>query len=385
MAAASSAAAWSPLAGHIAAIAALAGIERVEIREVPPRELVERGFQLFAFPYLAAGGQLGMEGAAKALGLTPRPYAEAIADTVGALLARQPAQAPSWPGRASTQSRLCGTHEWLHWARETGPDPSAALANTGVDGILAHLLGKPSPATAGWSVRSLAAYSNPQGMAPHGPLILAPAALLARWGAGGAPDGSGAAPGPLMAVIEAAQPGQPDHWLYLQHRAPLRQRYAEGCGAVYRLLTRGFSDLEPGTARQRERIVAECRLPQDIAALHRWLDERRQTRILHVEDLACWARVHLAPSCHLAAPGDGLWLDVCAVARLLVASGREGAADLHLFGDWPRQSAPGQRRGVFFADEQACYLADIDGGHLYTVDSPAGLPCPAGQAVPAHP
>jgi 2'-hydroxyisoflavone reductase len=356
------------LIGHIETIAAIAGVNMPEIREIPVEQLIARGFHLFAFPYIAMGGHLDMSAAAADLGFRPRSYAEAMTDTVGWLLAHKPLCCPAWPGRITTQSRLCGTHEWLHLDLELNPTKLERFATPSIDSVLARLTGSPSQSqeAINWSVDKLEAWSGVESV--EYPLILVPECLLQNWSittTGLHQNNSGS--GGLVAIMEKAGAGQEGYWLYLQGSASTHQNYVEGYGSVYRLYTDGFAKIDNRDIKKRERLILECNTKSDVSALVLWLKKRQQEHELNVPDLEALARVHIAPSCRAAVEGNPPWFDIFSLARLLVSAGLTGSARLRL-PVIPTDNASELLSGiVLFAADQEWYFADIASNRLFTV------------------
>ncbi|SHE40144.1 NAD-dependent epimerase/dehydratase family protein [Pedobacter caeni] len=106
---------------YLQAIAGFAGKQSVPIAALPLTDLMALGFSVYAFPYFpGAEGKLDLSNASADLGFRPTPFKEALQATFADLPAERTAltKLPSWPGRNATQTRLCGTHEFLHEALE---------------------------------------------------------------------------------------------------------------------------------------------------------------------------------------------------------------------------------------------------------------------------
>jgi nucleoside-diphosphate-sugar epimerase len=386
------------LAAHVAAIARLAGRPPCALELVPPERLAGAGFRFFAIPYAPASpARLDVGRAARELGWTPTPYPRALEETVSWLLARDPRSHPAWPGRGSTQSRLAGTHEWLHADLERlrgngalppfpAADPDQALS------CLAGAQGDGAP----WLALPLESCPPPEEWpAPDPgsarPVVLLPAALLARVTGRPAPREPVAwHPGWRLAAVLEPAPGLEgrEAWLYAQTPPPAVQDYTHASDVpLVRFL--GFREALAATAADGERLMASVEEPADAEAFRAWLGDCLRHGHARVPSLAWCARVHLVPAATrerlLAAdPAAAAWADVFALARLLRASGEElpgGEARMRISTParplFPVPLLPGEPAlrapWMLFSAGERTFLGEVRAGRLLELPPPLAV------------
>jgi nucleoside-diphosphate-sugar epimerase len=366
------------LQGHVDAIAAAAGIDSAAILPIGVDAAIRRGFRIAAFPYPWCGAaRLDTTAAETDLNFVPHSYGEAIADTVGALLAGGASSKPSWPGRASTQSRLCGAHEWLHAALER-----AGGTFHSPDRILAALTAAPQEAGR-WLFAATEDVAARNGVvhAPA-PLIAAPRALLERLGrpilalAEMISEPTSASPCALAAVFEPAdEGGRPEaFWLYAQSGPRLDQDYAD-VGEVRRVLATGFAQWADGGAAGP--CILDLGDAADRDALGLWADGLRGAGMADPR-LDRLSQLFLNDAVRLAPETDG-WSLAFDLARLLRASDEPQPRRLRL---GPFETA-GQGGLVLFAGDARWYCADLGSGRLLLLPDAAAaiLERPGGEDV----
>jgi nucleoside-diphosphate-sugar epimerase len=303
--------------------------------------LLAWGFRVYGFPYARAPLVTPDVTAARgALEWQPRPWRSMVRELVAAIDCTTLGHAASWPGRATVQARLAGTHEWLHDAQErlflqhvpTAPHGAGQAA------LLDCLAGAPASADAPALVLA-PAEEWPQAAQP-GLVVTVPRALLARMGVAPAQLDAAPMPGRLVAALEPDPWDSGLAWLFDGAPAPGVQSYAlSDTPVALRLLP--YAALEADASAPRELALLLATAPVDTAALLRHLRGCASRGMLEVADLGAWARMYLVGSVAWAATahaGAG-WVRSHAVARLLVRAGLNGGVTMRMSAALPRASA----------------------------------------------
>lgn len=309
------------LAQHVAAIGRLVGRADVGVEELPLAALAASGLRLCGFPFGSPPRQrLACDRAVAKLGFSPTPYEEALERTVRSF-ADDPQAWPAWPGRGSKQSRLCGSHEWLHADQErvlrTGIPP---VRLSRLDEVLEWLSGVHArddgplviPPTS-WRHLATARSAGPVGGSPStATALVVPTPVIERLSPPvslpGSADGKSRLPvdsSRLAAVIEASpEDGTGERgWLYGQTRPEDILAYRDG--SVLGVRFARFRDIESDAVPEGERIVVTLCDELDARTFTEWLvacDERGSVEVL---SLASYARVFLTHVCRwLPARGE---------------------------------------------------------------------------------
>jgi nucleoside-diphosphate-sugar epimerase len=367
------------LQGHVNAIAAAAGIDSAAIIPIGVDEAIRRGFRIAAFPYPWCGAARLDTAAAEAdLGFVPHSYEAAIAETVGALMAGDARGKPSWPGRASTQSRLCGAHEWLHAALERSVQRTGDAPSYGPERILAAVTGAPREAGRWLFAASEDLAKRNGGAYAAKPLIAAPRTLLERLGrpilglTGMAPDPALSHPDALAAVFEPVGEGAGPEafWLYAQSGPRFDQDYAD-VGDVRHVPVFGFASLPEGATCP---CIVDLSAKADRDALDAWAEGLRDGMADPPWDHL--SQLFLNDALGLAQATGG-WSLVFDLARRLRASDEPAPRRLRL--------GPFAQDGLaLFAGDARWYCADLRSGRLLLLPAAAAAILdarPGGEAV----
>ncbi|MCP4214820.1 MAG: NAD-dependent epimerase/dehydratase family protein, partial [bacterium] len=103
---------------HIMEIGRLSGLTP-EILPVNEQLLAAAGFNLSAFPYYSGNALYADTSAVRdVLGLEQTTYKEAMKETMSWLLANDPLNQPSWPGRITMQARMAATNDTIQYLKE---------------------------------------------------------------------------------------------------------------------------------------------------------------------------------------------------------------------------------------------------------------------------
>jgi 2'-hydroxyisoflavone reductase len=309
------------LVGHVERIAELAGTPPPRWCDRPAPELIHSGFQIFAFPYaLGQDAALDITAARSELGVQPGSYADRLEQTVKSLLEER--GGPSWPGRGTTQSRLCGTHEWLH-ADQERRYVAGHLPLEGVPALeLLTSLEEGSPEVTFVTddryeeIRHDAAWPR-AATDSSGKVIVVPAALANRF-PGPTNSSAGLIGAPLAAVLVAGTANKQNGYdLFVRPGARLTQEYGYD-HFPSRVRVVGFGELALDHFRTEVDTLATIRGKEDRAAFERWIDACRKQRQIVVPSLETFSRVYVAGRLAREGAFHGCWSAVFSVARALL-------------------------------------------------------------------
>jgi nucleoside-diphosphate-sugar epimerase len=303
------------LAEHVREIGRIAGGPPPRIRIVDVETLAAQGYRIYAFPYsLASREGLDVSSAVRDLGFVSTPYRIALERTVQWFLERGSEAMPAWPGRATTQARLCGTHEWLHADLERLAESSRRpeWVETG-ETILEQFSGW-CAGDGRWTLTARWPVPAPPALAPAkgddgctGPTrVVAIPDALAEAIPGDDRGADGPAPGSsdlesawqLAGVLEpvADAVAEPAAWLFAQSPPDRRQDYTHRSRPLkVRLLS--FRAALAARLADDERALVTIRDGDDAWCACDWLLERARERHLAIPSLAAFGRVFLAHTC----------------------------------------------------------------------------------------
>lgn len=319
------------LLAHVREIARLAGLpseaaDRL-LRVVDIETLAARGVRIHAIPYAPAARQCLDPGRAVAeLDWSPTPRRDSLARTIDWYMRNDPETEPAWPGRASTQAALCGTHEWLHADVERHWATDAAPPDVAVGEVLAVLEGLPPPGRR-WAVVGADARMDPGGWpAPERDggrgrtdvVVVPPALLGPQPHSEGTDSGEGDEPEPrrragepilepdaswaLAAVLQPIPLG--DARLFTRSAPDVAQDYGPG-NAPPRVRIAGFAEVDPMGPGGEERVLATLGAPADARAFAHWLLRAERRGHLDIPFLPAFARLWVAGSASWCCPDGG--------------------------------------------------------------------------------
>jgi nucleoside-diphosphate-sugar epimerase len=299
---------------HVAAIGHMAGRPDARIDELSLDLVAKQGMRLCGFPFgLPASQRLSIERAATELGFEPTPYVEALQNTVRHFLP-QPRAYAAWPGRGSNQSRLCGTHEWLHADQErfldtSVPPPRQQEADEPLR-WLAGQYGGASPAAIlssdSWQVcqSQQADFCTEGGPAPQPALVVPKPVFVTLTQAAGLSEigqaGYAAPADPVLrlaGVIERKFEGN-DHssWLYTHTASEGSLGYGQGT-TVLNVRFVNFGELDLKHVGADERVLAMINGRSDAETLIRFLEDCEERGWVRLPSLASYGRVFLSHVC----------------------------------------------------------------------------------------
>lgn len=284
---------------YIAAIAHRVGRPAL-MRPVDSFALCQSGLNAAAFP-LGPGSaaiRFDIERAVSELGFAPTPFPRALEATLSWLLEQPPLQAPAWPGRNSTQSRLAGTHELLQLERERYLWSGEPLRIVEDDDVLAHVISGKSAEQ--WSVTTASAWRDasqtdgkPELRLSDLETVVIPERLR-DWVAADLPPPPDCDKPRLQAVIEPAAHAQgEEYWFYSAARARKSRGYGLA-NAPLVLRPIPFSEFTVSAPpSSKERLLLTVRDRKDAEALQDWLLRWNAEGEYRVDDLEASARIFL--------------------------------------------------------------------------------------------
>lgn len=290
------------VAEHIGNIASYMQIDAI-VQEIDLDDIVEWGFSIWAFPYaFAPYVNLDISLARADLSFSPTPYQVALEETLRGL-AEIGHKASSWPGRGTRQSRLCGTHPWLHEALEQLYRLRHIQARPiSSDGFLEQLCGSSAerisievlPLEAGTELSSLELSEAGQKS-----VVLAPDEFRKHVLGPEPPQAVNTQVKAelgmrnLTAVIErtSSERSGKQMWLYTAG-GPTSQQYSHNCD-VAKLHLLNFREALPFCAPPDEYAVVAISTRSDAEAFVDWLMECHLSRELIIESMEMFCRTFM--------------------------------------------------------------------------------------------
>jgi nucleoside-diphosphate-sugar epimerase len=276
------------LSEHITAIGSAAGVKEIRIKEVEMRALAAYGFRICAFPYSPASlKRINIERARQDLGFCPRPYAEALENTVKWILEKEAQNLPAWVGRGSTQSLLCGTHELLHAEAERLFDQSLQIWGVVDPDEVLNVFTGLSKDPDEWTLDDpsnawIREKASPHLPAPH---------FVWRGGSGTGRPGK-----QLAAVFEPEKGVAASYRLYSQVKPGLHQQYGHE-QPVRRVYVLPFKALGSLKLLESERAVLSISDDKDGELFQEWMRAFDNAGHAWVPSLELYSSIYLSQVC----------------------------------------------------------------------------------------